>query len=97
MEQEENSKTKRKLYTEQKNTVKFRKLAPGLIFILSPFWRGLHSGGGGLSTDGNLRFKIDWVSLIVRRKFTIFALYYFLLEGNFQVQAPGGLIFGGVI
>ena len=45
--------------------------------------------------EGNLRFKIDWASLIVRRKFTVFALFYFVFEGNFQVQAPGGLIFGG--
>ena len=45
--------------------------------------------------EGNLRFKIDWASLTVGRKFTIFALFYFVFEGNFQVQAPGGLIFGG--
>ena len=38
---------------------------------------------------GNLRFKIDWASLIVGRKFTVFALFYFVFEGNFQVQAPG--------
>ena len=42
--------------------------------------------------EGNLRFKIDWASLIVGRKFTVFALFYFVFEGNFQVQAPGGLI-----
>ena len=35
-------------------------------------------------------FKIDWASLIVGRKFTFFALFYFLFEGNFQVQALGG-------
>ena len=34
------------------------------------------------------RFKIDWASLTVRRKFTVFALFYFAFEGNFQVQAP---------
>ena len=51
----------------------------------------------GLSIEGNLRFKIDWASLIVGRKFTVFALFYFVFEGNFQVQAPGGLIFGGTI
>ena len=33
---------------------------------------------------------IDWASLIVGRKFTVFALLYFVFEGNFQVQAPGG-------
>ena len=37
-----------------------------------------------------MHFKIDWVSLIVGRKFTVFALFYFVFEGNFQVQAPGG-------
>ena len=47
--------------------------------------------------EGNLRFKIDWASLIVGSKFTVFALFYFVFEGNFQVQAPGGIIFGGTI
>ena len=47
--------------------------------------------------EGNLRFKIDWASLIVGRRFTVFALFYLVFEGNFQVQAPGGLIFGGAI
>ena len=46
-----------------------------------------------------MRFKIDWASLAVGRKFTVFALFYFAFEGNFRVQAPrpggGGLIFGG--
>ena len=42
---------------------------------------------------GNLHFKIDWASLIVGRKFTVFALFYFVFEGRFLVQAPGGLIF----
>ena len=51
----------------------------------------------GLIYEGNLRFKIDSASLIVGRKFTVFALFYFLYEGNFQVQAPGELIFGGAI
>ena len=49
----------------------------------------------GVCTVGNLRFKIDWASLRVGRKFTVFALFYFLFEGNFQVQAPGRLILGG--
>ena len=37
-----------------------------------------------------MRFKIDGASLIVGRKFTVFALFYFVFEGNFQVQAPQG-------
>ena len=52
----------------------------------------------GLSTEGNLRFKIDWASLIVGRKFTVFALFFFVFEGNFQVQGPqGGLYLEGLI
>ena len=47
--------------------------------------------------EGNLRFKIDWASIIVGRKFTVFAFFYLVFEGNFQVQAPGGLIFKGAI
>ena len=53
---------------------------------------------GGASTEGNLRFKIDWASLIVKSKLTIFALFYlvFLLC---ICTSPGGegLIFGGAI
>ena len=36
-----------------------------------------------------MHFKIDWASLIVGRKFTIFALFYFVFDGNFQAQAQG--------
>ena len=43
----------------------------------------------------SLCFKISWASLMVGTKFTVFAFFYFAFEGNFQVQAPGGLIFGG--
>ena len=30
-----------------------------------------------------MRFKIDWASLIVESKFTVFALFYCVFEGNF--------------
>ena len=43
-----------------------------------------------------MRVKIDWASLIVARKFTVFALFFFVFEGNFQVQAPGGGGGGGL-
>ena len=39
--------------------------------------------------EGDLCFKIDWASLIVGRKFTLFALFHFVFEGNFQLQASG--------
>ena len=51
----------------------------------------------GLSTEGNLRFKIDWAFLIAGSKFSIFALFYFVFEGIFPSTSPGGLIFGGAI
>ena len=44
---------------------------------------------------GNLRFKIDWASLTVGRKFTVFALLYFVFEGNFQVQVQAPPPHGG--
>ena len=47
--------------------------------------------------EGNLRFKINWASLIVRSKFTVFALFYFVFEGIFLSTSPGGLIFGAAI
>ena len=60
---------------------KIPKISPWAYIFQRPCLRGL-------STEGNLRFKIDWASL--RSKFTVFALFYFVFEGNFQVQAPRG-------
>ena len=57
-----------------------------------------------------MRFKIDWASPIVGSKFNVFALFDFVLEGNFPSSSPqgayiwrgdlpryrfGGIIFGG--
>ena len=43
-----------------------------------------------------MRFKIDWASLIVGNKFTVFTLFYFVLEGNFPSTSPeGGLYLEG--
>ena len=73
---------------------KIPKISPGAYIFLKALFKGLIFGGAyirrGLSTEGNLRFKTDWASLIVGRKFTVFALFYFAFEGNFQVQAPRG-------
>ena len=61
----------------------------------------------GLSKEGNLRFKIDWASLIVGSKFTVLVLFYFVFEGNFPERGDltegflryrfGGLILEGLI
>ena len=37
-----------------------------------------------------MRFKIDWGSLIFGSKFTVFALFYFVFEGNFPSTSPPG-------
>ena len=37
-----------------------------------------------------MRFKIDWASHIVGSKFTVFALLYFVFEGNFPSTSPRG-------
>jgi len=48
--------------------------------------------------EGNLRFKIDWASLIALSKFTVFALFYFVFEGNFpSTSSRGGLYLEGLI
>ena len=33
----------------------------------------------GSSTEGNLRFKIDWAGLIVGSKLTVLALFFFFI------------------
>ena len=38
--------------------------------------------------EGNLRFEINWASRIVRSKFTVFALFCFVFEGNFSSRSP---------
>ena len=47
--------------------------------------------------EGDLRFKIDWVSLIVGINLPFLLCFTLHLRAIFQVQAPGGLIFGGAI
>ena len=43
-----------------------------------------------------MRFKTDWASLIVGSKFIVFALFYFVFEGNFPSTSPrGGLYLEG--
>ena len=40
--------------------------------------------------EKNLGLKIDWASLIAGGKFTIFALFYFVFDGNFPSTSPRG-------
>ena len=59
---------------------------PKIPKINPRFFKGPFQGAyirRGLSTEGNLRFQIAWVRLIFRSKFTVFALVFFVFEGNF--------------
>ena len=79
--------------------VKYRKIpiiSPGAYIFQRPFLRSLFLEGL-IFGRAYLRREIDWASLIVGSKFTVFALFYFVFEGNFQVQAPGGLYLEGQI
>ena len=40
--------------------------------------------------EENLCFRIDWASLIIGSKFTVFALFNFVFEGNFPNTSPRG-------
>ena len=43
-----------------------------------------------------MHFKIDRASLIVGSKFTVFALFYFVFDGNFPSASSGGEGGGGL-
>ena len=85
------------------NTLGYRKIpktSPQGLYFSKALFEGLIFEGTcirrGLSTEANLRVKIDWASLIVGSKFTIFALFYFVFEGNFLSTSPrGGYIWRG--
>ena len=40
-----------------------------------------------------MRFKIDWASLIVESKVTVFALFHFVFEGSFRSTSPRGSLY----
>ena len=70
------------------NTVKFRKWSPGLMFFEGPFWGAYIRRG--LCKEGNLRFKIDWPSLLLGRKFTVFLCYTLYLRAISKHKSRGG-------
>ena len=37
-----------------------------------------------------MRFKIDWANVIDGSKFTVFALFHFVFEGNYPSTSPRG-------
>ena len=80
---------------------KIPKISPRAYIFQRPFLRGLFLEGlifGGAFLWRELCVsKSIGLAFWVARKFTVFALFYSVFEGHFQVQAPGGLIFGGAI
>ena len=72
---------------------KIPKVSPGAYIFQTPLLRGLVLEGlifGGAYLRREIcRFKIDWASLIVGRKFTVFSSFYYVFEGNFQVHLEG--------
>ena len=72
---------------------------PRGLYFSKALLEGFSFGGArmrmGLSMEGNLRFKIDWASLILGNETYCFAFSYFVFEGKFPITSPRGLIFGG--
>ena len=84
--------------TDDRKYRKIPKLSPGAYF------EGLNIFGGayiwrGLCTEGNLRFKIDWASLILEGNLPFFFVLL-CIWGQFPSTSPPGkrgLIFGEAI
>ena len=71
----------------------YRNRGHRLMFFKGPFGGAYFEGAyirRGLSTEGNLRFKIHWASLKVGKTFSIFSLFYFVFAGNFSSTSPRG-------
>ena len=70
---------------------KIPKISPG-AYIFQRFFLG------GLCTEANLRFKIDWASLIFGKEFTVILCFTLCSRTISKYKPPGGgggLIFGG--
>ena len=76
---------------------KIPKISPGAYIFQRPLFEGFVFGGAyirrGLSTEGNLRFNIDWASLIVGSKFTVFALFGVFFWWYFWFKKFFGFVF----
>ena len=47
--------------------------------------------------EGNLHLKIDWPSLLLGRKFTVFLCFTLYFMDISKYKPPAGIIFGGAI
>ena len=69
---------------------------PRGLYFSKALFEGLIFGGAYLRREICVAKSI-WASFIVRVKLTVFALFYFVFKGIFQLQTPAGLIFEGAI
>ena len=80
------------IYTYIYNECLYTVNNPRGLYFSKALFEGFIFGGAyirrGLSMEGNLCFKIDWASLTV--KFTVFALFCFVFEGNIPSTSPRG-------
>ena len=74
---------------------KLPKISPGAYVFQRPFLRGLFLEG--LIYGGRFAFQNRSGQPLVERKFTVFALFYFVLRAISKYKPPGRLIFGGAI
>ena len=90
-----------KLFKSVRNVPYNSENEPRGLYFSNALFEELIFGGAyiprGLSTEGNLRFKIDWASLIVGSKFTVLPRFTLYLRAVFQNTSPRGLIIGGAI
>ena len=78
---------------------KIRKISPGAYIFQRPFWRGLFLEGpifGGASLRREICVSKSIGLALWWSKLSLFALFYFVFEGNFPSTSPRRLIFGGV-
>ena len=65
---------------------------PGGLYFSKALFEGLICGAAyirrGLSKEENLRFKIEWATLLFGSKFTVLPLFYFVFAGNFPSTSP---------
>ena len=94
LEDEEEKEEEDELPFHNVNYRKIPKISLGAYIFQRPFSMGLFLEGlifgGAYLRRQNLRFQIDWASLIVGSKFTVFALFYFVFEGNFPSTSSRG-------
>ena len=74
--------------------VVFFSLCPGACILQRPFLKGLFLEGLIYGRKLAFQNRLGYSSLIVGSKFIVFALFYFVFEGNFPSTSSRGAHFG---